>query len=108
MRTDAASPALPKQSVIFGNKDKDHEEEGQSYHPDYGDRLACLLGLLVVSVPETALDIGARGVRLLAEASVHMPELFFQGFLLRVLISRLVIENPMFLRTEKSKTELHI
>lgn len=99
--------SLPEQRIIFRYKHKDHEEKGESYHPDYGDGLACLPGLLVTSVPEASLYVRSGGIVLLAHASVDMPELLFQCLLFRIIVSRLVIEDTVLLCAEKSKTELH-
>ena len=98
---------LPQKGIILGDKHQDDEKQHKSDQADYGLCLAGPLGLLVIPVPEAAGDICSRHIGFLLPASVDMPEFLLQGLFLRIIVSWPVVEHPVFLRAEKSKTEFH-
>ena len=98
---------LPQESVVLGDEHKYYEKQDKADKSYYCLGLAGSLGLLIVPVPETSVYIRPRHVGLLVTASVHVAELLFQGFFLRVIIPWPVVEHPVFLGSEKTKTESH-
>ena len=62
-------------------------------------------GLAVVPVPEGTLDVRARHIAvfllLLFQASVHGPEFALALLFLGVVIDWFLVENPMFVVSEK-------
>ena len=92
------------------NENKGDDGEQQGYHPYQLLHTAALALLpLVIAVPETALQIGARDVFLVFsfKTAVNLAELLAELVLFLVIITRLIIEDPVFGRTEKSEIESH-